>query len=137
MQLWDGEQKMSDWPAEIKDAIFESEIYRKNIAYSQSKYSKNEILPTRLEGKKWFVSYNKILKVFFVWYIEKNLENCEYDARVVLKIPKRVLNEIENKGHINEEKYIVPIKINENDVRLCDIYAIDESRFLKFFKDNL
>lgn len=136
MHLWDGQQKISDWPEEIKNMISDTGCYRKDLAYGQSKYSRNEIYLTRLEGITWFISYNKNLKVFSAWHIECKLDAYACNDRVLLKIPKTILSEIEKRNFSAGEKYSVPININNKKI-FCDTHVIDERGFLNFFKYNI
>lgn len=84
LNMFDGEQKISNWPEDARKYIQANP--NNKISISQSAYSKHQLTVGRLHGKRMFIGYNPTLRCFVAWNVLPNIAGAHRHDTVELKL---------------------------------------------------
>lgn len=130
-QMFDGEQKISDWPEEARKYIQENPD--SSVRVGQSVRARHKLLACRLFGKRLFLGYNKRLKCFTAWNVLPNMGNAQKCDDIHLRLSSKGQRQFAS-NPIFTAFYERATGVGKKTVfqKIC---VFPESDFVKFYSD--
>ena len=125
-RMFDGQQRMSDWPKEI--VKYMNDHPKDGVICSQSVRFRNEKCLVR-KGEKVFFVYNKNKKVFVAWNVWVHFRNLKRLEKAIFDLRKETRYSIDSGPRYIEAGIVNGQKIYEK------VYIIPETEFIDFYNN--
>lgn len=123
-RIFDGQQRMNDWPKKIVKYI--TDHPKDGVICSQSVHFRNEKCSVR-KGEKVFFVYNKNKKVFVAWNVWVHFRNLKRLEKAIFDLRKETRHSIDPGPRYIEAGIVNGQKIYEK------VYIIPEKEFIEFY----